>query len=270
MSFLSSIFGGNNTVQPSQINYTPSGFSSSGLNASTSGGTTNLSQNPQLSSAIGNLSSTFGQQANALGQLGATVQPGFSQLRQAGLNQINTQQQATTSNLRDTLAQRRVLGSSFANASISQNDAEFAQQKANFVAQSYLQEVQTSQQLIQQQYAAATQQFSTGINQMNFESGLAAQLTSSNNQINAQIAQANANLSQSAAEFNANQANQSAAGIGKLFGSLLTAPLTGGTSLFGMGVNSIFGGSQPTPNAADFGGPGIGTGGYNFLDAQAA
>lgn len=203
------------------INYQPQGFSTPGI--SYAGGGT-LSESPTLSGNVGSLQSTFGQQAGALARLNATVTPGFSQLRRAGLSQINTQQKATMSNLAENLSQRRILGSSFANASQSQTAAEFAQQKANFSAQSYLQELQASNQLTQEQYQASTQQYSTFINQSNIEAGIAANLTSQANSALASVATAQANLDA-----------QNSAGIGKFFGSLLTAP---GSSMFG----SMFGG----------------------------
>ena len=260
---MSSLFGGQlstNLQAPQlgaapQINYTPAGYGTAGGSASFAGGQYQFTPSAAATSAIDGLQSTFQQQANAYGALANTVQPGFSQLRRAGLNQINTQQQATTSNLRDNLAQRRVLGSSFGNASISNSDAEFAQQKANFTAQSYLQEVSTSQQLIQQQYQAATQSYAAGINQMNFDTGIAAQLTSQASSAMANMAQAQASIDQkqalSQAQLqqqydsmnNANSAtnisnnNASIAGIGKLAGtaaSIGLAPFTGGASLLAL------------------------------------
>lgn len=270
MSFL---FGGGSTpVQSPKINFPgPSGFNTAGGSASYSGGSYNFSPSAAQTSAIGSLQSTFGAQAGALGQLRQSVQPGFSQLRRAGLNQLNTQQQATTSNLRDNLAQRRILGSSFAQSSLSQNDAEFAQQKANFVAQSYLQEVQTSNQLIQEQYQAATQQYSVGINQMNFDTGIAAQLTSQATQASASVAEAQAKLDAQTAQFNATQKANADAGVGKLIGTLGGAAIGAFGGPAGSALGAKIGSSlfDPTPTAADYGGPGIGSGGFNFMDAQA-
>lgn len=271
MSFLSNLFGGPATVQPAQIKYQgPSGFSTAGTTASYSGGQYNINSTPQMNAQIGGLQQTFQNQAGALGQLASTVQPGFSQFRQAGLSSLANQQAANLSNLRDSLAQRRVLGSSFANSQISQSNADYAQNQANFIASSYLSELQASQSLVQQQYQAAAQSYQVGISQMNLDTQTAAQLTSQASALSAQMAQAQAGLDQQAAQFNANAQNQSALGIGKLVGGLLTAPLTGGTSLFGMGVSglgNLF--SSPYATSADAGSGGVGSGGYNFLDAQA-
>lgn len=225
MSFLSNLFGG-----APQINYQPAGFSAGGLSGGMSGGKYNIGESPGLQSQVGNVASTFGQAAGAFGKLGATVQPGFSQFRQAGLAQLAGQQSATTSNLRDALARRRVLGSSFGQDVLARSDAEFAQQKAQFEAQSYLQELDASNRLTQEQYQASVSQFKTYLDQSNLEAGIAAQLTASANQTMAQVATAQAQLDA-----------QNAAGIGKLVGTVAAigaAPFTGGASL---GALKLFG-----------------------------
>jgi hypothetical protein len=250
---MSSLFGGT-TISPSQINFNPAGqsFSSTGLTGTyTGGGGFNLAQSPALSSQVGQLQSTFGQAASAFGALGATVQPGFSQFRQAGLADIANQQAQATSNLSNNLAQRRVLGSSFAQNQLSNNAATFAQQQADFTAQSYIQELQASTQLTQQQFSAATQQFSTGINQMNFETGIAAQLSSQMTGIMSNIATAQAQLDQQAAQFNATQSSNALAGLGKLVGGFFGLGTGGGNTVGGnlvtgatSGIQNMFGGGQ--------------------------
>lgn len=248
MSFLKNLFGGGGPKAPNlgpapQINFSPAGFSGSGGSASFAGGQYGFTPSAASTSAIGNLASTFGQQAGALGQLRQSVAPGFSQFRQAGLRDLSNQQRATTSNLRDNLAQRRILGSSFAQDSLGRTNAEFEKQRTDFIAQSYLQEVATSQQLIQQQYQAAAQQYTVGINQMNFETGIAAHLTSQATSASAAVAEAQAridqtqSMNQATMQFNYDKMGADAsAGMGKLAGSLLTAP---GSSAFGQGASSL-------------------------------
>ena len=237
---------------PPQNNFTPQGFSSSGLSytpgSSIGGSTGTLSESPALQANIGGLQSTFAQGANAFGTLAASVGPGFNQLTKAGLNQINTQAKANLSTLNQNLSNRRIQGSSFANAQISQANADTEQQKANYVAQSFLQSLQASSQLTQQQYSMATQQYSTAISQSNIEAGLAAQLTSSNNGIMAQISQANTQLQMQ---------NQQAEGqaIGTLAGAVLGVPMGGGGFTGGGGVNS--GAFSPFGSAPSFGGGNI-------------
>lgn len=233
MSFLSNLFGGNSAPQ---INYTPSGITNP-TGFSIAGG--NVSQSPTLQSNISGLQSTFGQQANALGGLAATVQPGFSQITKAGLQQIGNTFKSNLSNLKDTLAQRRVLGSSFANSQISEAYANEAEQKANFTAQSYLESLQASYQLIQAQYTAQTQGYTAAINQSNIEAATAAQLTAANNTTAAQIATANAQL----------QA-QAQAGAGSFLGTLLG--LGTGTNNSTLGGSLLSGAGSLGSNVADY------------------
>jgi hypothetical protein len=225
-----------------QINYKPGGFNAGGIGAYMGGGGNyNLKESSGLQSQVGQLQSTFGQQASALGNLAQTVAPGFSLFRQAGLADIAGQGQANIANLRDTMAQRRILGSSFANSQISQANADIEKQRTDFIAQSYLQELNASNRLIQEQYHAATQQFQVGINQMNFEAGIAADLTKSANSAMASVATAQAKLDQESAMANAQ-------GMGQLAGTALgmVASPAAGAALFGStpqyGGGNILGG----------------------------
>lgn len=221
MSFLSNMFGGGSSALQ---NFQPAGFQTGGVSATFGGGKYNINQSPAMTQQIGQLQSTFGQQAQAFGNLAQTVQPGFSQMRQAQLSDLSTQQQALKSNLQQNLAQRRILGSSFAQNTLTQADAEYQKQRDQVIAQSYLAELNASNQLIQEQYQAASQQFAVGINQMNFDSGLAAQLTSQATSSMAAMAAAQAQLDA-----------KSAAGVGSFIGSILTAP---STSIIGKGLTA--------------------------------
>ena len=200
--------------------FQPAGFSSPGISGSYSGGSFNLTSSTPLSTQIGQLQSTFGKEATAFGNLAGTVTPGFSQFRQAGLADLTTQQQASRSNLQDNLAQRRIMGSSFANAQQSQQDAEFAAKRDQFIAQAYMQELQASNQIIQEQFTAKTQQFSTGINEFNLEAGLAADLSAKATSSMAQVAQAQAQLDA-----------QAQAGVGQFWGAIASAAIGGGSKM---------------------------------------
>jgi hypothetical protein len=213
--------------------FQPAGFTSSGFTGSYAGGSYGVAPTAGLSSTIGQLQSTFGKAATAFKNLGATVAPGFSQFRQAGLADLTTQQQAARSNLQDTLAQRRILGSSFANAQQSQQDAEFAAKRDDFIAQSYLQELQASNQLIQEQFQAATSKYQVGITQMNLEGTLAAELSG-------KITTTMASLAEEQAKLDA----QAATGVGGFFGTLAAAGIGAAGNIFkGAGTPA----AQPQP-----------------------
>jgi hypothetical protein len=237
---------------PAQINYQPKGFNAGGISASSgAGGTIRIKDSAGLKSQIGQLQSTFGQQASDLAALRGTVAPGFSQFRQAGLSDIATQGQASVSNLRDEMAKRRILGSSFANSQISQANADIEKARSDFIAQSYLQELSASNSLIQEQYQAATSGFKVGIDQMNFEAGIAAQLTQSANETMSKVATAQAQLDQQNAQANAEGIGKAIGlGVGMVTGSGAPAALFGSTPQYGGGnilAGDSYGGSSSNP-----------------------
>lgn len=239
MSFLGKIFGSGNDAP--RIQATSPNFSTPGYTGSfTPGVGYTLNPTNALSTTIGNLQSTFGQAASAFGNLAQTVAPGFSMFRRAGLRDLAFQQKGNISNLTKNLAQRRVLGSSFANASISQANADYDKNRADFIAQSYLQELSASQQLIQQEFTAKANEFKVGIDQMNLETSLAAQLTTNASSSMNQIAVAQAQLDEKNAEANAQ-------GLGKLLGMGLSLAsnfiLPGSGPFVGMALNAATGDS---------------------------
>jgi len=205
---LGGLLGGAGSSAPT-VNYTPPGFSAGGLNATFGNNGYTVSPSAGRSAAVGSVANTFGQQANALGQLASTVTPGFSALRSAQMSTLNNQRTAALGNLRQNLASRRVLGSSFAQDSLARADQDYQQTAANVQAQTYLQELQSSQQLIQQQYTAARGEFQTSIDEMNLEANLASSLTQ----------KASSSL-ESAAQTQADLDAKAAAGTGSFFGGL--------------------------------------------------
>lgn len=191
-------------------NFQPSGFTTPGLTATVGPtGALDLTRTPQLSGAITDVSRQFGLGASQLSGLREQVTPGFGRLTQAAKQNIESERRRTIGNLRENLARRRVLGSSFAQDALSRAEAEFAQKGAQMEAQNILAEIDMSTKLLQAETQNRVQQFSTILNQMNFESGLAAQLQSGINQAMQRNAEAQSQI-----------AAQSAAGIGGLIGTV--------------------------------------------------
>jgi hypothetical protein len=110
---------------------------------------------------------------------------------------------------------------SFANAQQSQQDAEFAAKREQFIAQSYLQELQASNQLTQEQFQASTQKFQVAINEMNLEGDIAAKLT-------AGATTALGNVATAQAELDA----KNAAGVGSFVGTLASAGIGAAGNIF--------------------------------------
>lgn len=80
--------------------------------------------------------------------LRARFKPGFSEVRAARLGATTAARQRGLSNLRDSLSQRRVQGSSFARAEEIQGENQFAQLEAEQQAQSFLEEVAINSELL--------------------------------------------------------------------------------------------------------------------------
>lgn len=205
---LGGLLGGLSSPAP-QINFTPSGFSGGGLAGSFANGSYGVTADPNRMAAVGGVANTFGQQANALGQIAGQWAPGFSALRNTQLTALNNNRAQAIGNLRDNLAQRRVLGSSFAQNSLASADQQYQDQISQTMAQTYLQELQATQQITQQQYTAARGQYQTMLDELNLEGGLSAQLSSQ-----ASAAMERASIAQ--AQLDA----QSAQGTGSFFGTL--------------------------------------------------
>lgn len=253
MSFLNNLLG--TSVQAPQINYTPTGFSGGGLSGLFGGGGFNVSGSAGRNAAVGGVANTFGQQAQDIAGLRQQFAPGQSQLLNTQLTQLQNNRTQALGDLRSNLAQRRVLGSSFAQNSLANADQTYQQQQQQVIAQSYMQDLQAQVQLQQQQYTAARGQFQTGLDEMNLEAGLASQLGSQASSAMASIAQTQAQLNLQAQTTNANNTMKTLGGIGSLIGLGLGGGF-GGLAGLGLGGGGMAGSSIPfTFGPSSFGGP---------------
>lgn len=192
--------------------YSRAGMDFRGLQSGLAGGMAGLSER---------LSGIGAEYENLRGQ----VTPGFGALTAAGLSQLESSKQKAIGNLRENLSRRRVLGSSFGADALSRAEAEFGMQKASFAADAKLQEIMAQSGLLEKGQGAIAQQaqqdlatiqqsseligkanetaimdFQSQLQQLNLESGMAAQLSSGISEIMAKNTQLNAQLT---AEFQA-------------------------------------------------------------------
>lgn len=254
MSFLGNLFNPpqvNTNIQAPNVNFAPPNFSGGGLSATFGSNGYSVSPSAARSSAVGNVASTFGQQAQDIGNLRQQWAPGSSALRTSLMSALQNNRTQALGNLRDNLAQRRVLGSSFAQNSLATADQEYQQKIQEVQAQTFMQELQAQQQLIQQQYTAARGQFQTGLDEMNLEAGMAADLTGRATSAMASAATTQAQLdlnaktaSLNAQEFNAGQNANYASGFGKFLGSAFGGPLSSAVSGIGSSISSSLAGSS--------------------------
>jgi len=170
------------------------------------------------------------------------VNPGFGALTDARVNAIRDQGSAADSDLKANLARRRVLGSSFGNADISTQKAEFAKQEADARARSFLEELDATTKLIDQKLnyqtaeIDATQSYvdkafsfdraadQVQLDELNQQLSIMTQLISGIQKMAQQNAQVEADY---AAQGAANR-GQFASGIGSSFGNLVGGFFGGG------------------------------------------
>lgn len=131
-----------------------------------------------------------------LSSLEGTITPGSSLVRKARLAQIENARNQAVGNLRDNLARRRVLGSSFGADALARTESEFAQQKSNAEAQSFLEEYQLNTDLLNREIGTVMTGIQKDLAELSAQTGLSLNFA----QIGAQMTQASAALAQQQAQ----------------------------------------------------------------------
>lgn len=151
----------------------------------------------ELNNILTNYSNSFGDNAASLKELLGQVEPGIGMLTKAGTaafenarTKLADRQRAAIGNLRDNLARRRVLGSSFASDALSRQDATYEQaandlatQEAQFRADAYQKELSQKIDLMNQISANTAQKFKSLLDQSNLESSIATNLATGGNSV---------------------------------------------------------------------------------------
>lgn len=206
-------------------NNRPVSVFSPGFDANFSNGGVRLDRNPAVQSALDRVNQSVAERLTGLRGLRMDVQPGFGRLtdaqRQAfelARERIGDAKRASVSTLRDNLARRGVLGSSFAQDSINRTGMEFDRQIAELgasegeaLSRSFLQELELTKNFLDEEFTTAVSGVTTALNQLNLEGQMAINI---------------ANRTQSAlaanAQLTAEIASANAKGAGQIVGSLLS------------------------------------------------
>lgn len=181
-------------------------------------------------------------------KLRGTIKPGYSGLRDARLGEVENARSRAIGDLRDSLARRRVLGSSFGDAQQAQVEREFGQAREQAQAQSFLEELDANMKLIDLE----SNQIFSGLQRDMAELGIAANFGTQMSDLVARNAQFQQQLA-------AQEAAAASEGIGSLLGLGLGTALTIGSSdsdslfgqLFSSGASSA--GSSALFNSAGSG-----------------
>lgn len=208
----------------------PDGTVSSGLDSAGSFGATTLG--PRLSRSLADIDA-----------LRAGLTPGFGKVTQARRGAIETARQRAVGDLRDTLARRRVEGSSFGNASIAQAEAEFGKAAAEADAQSYLEELDATTQLIAQENDLTYREATRALDEL---------------KLGAQYSQSFADLFARDAQIRQSLAAQDLAGRRQLYGQDLTSRRNVGVADLGQRRNLAA--DEESRAGSFFGGIGSGIG----------
>ena len=220
------LLGGGKQVTAPLQNFQPIGIGAGGFNFSRSGNNIVGGSTPERTGLVNQLSSLFRDQAGQIGGLRQQVAPGFSRIRQGlmeslgrqrttRLGQIETERTRALGDLRENLARRRVLGSSFAQDALSRGEAEFTRQKDVALSEigqqealadyeATLKEIDTTRQLMTQEFDLARGSVGSILENMNLEASVAAGLAtgataalSKNAQVQSDLLQKQANNKQS-------------------------------------------------------------------------
>lgn len=237
----------------------PSTFSGGGLTSGFDPRTrsVSLTSSPERAGLVSSIASRFGEQAGLVAGLRARVAPGMSDLRSVRLQEIENARRSSVSNLRDNLARRRVLGSSFADDAMQRAEIGFAQEKERVQAETFLQEIDLTNQFIQQEYDLQRSEFSTQLNELNLQADLAANLTAQANDVLKTNASLQADLAMGSANYRANILNtQTQAALAQ---SQLDAGAQGGAgrligTIGGAAIGGYFGGPAGAQAGASIGG----------------
>ena len=206
----------------------PKSVNTPGLNIVSKKGGLTATRTAETTGLLEQLGLINKDQAARLGGLIEQVKPGVGALTEARLTGLGNVRRRTIGDIRENLARRRVLGSSFAQDAITRAEREFAEQEAELRASSFLQELELTNQLSQQQADALRSTVLTGLEQSNFEAQLAVNFANRTQAVMGQIGQFQAQLSA-----------QAQSGLGAFFQPAISA-IGGAVS---QGVQSLF---QPT------------------------
>lgn len=182
----------------------PIDISAGGLSGKYNNGRLSVTASGVRRGLVNSLSSTSLGQADLIAGLRGQIAPGMSGLRTARLREVENARQASISNLRDNLARRRVLGSSFGEDAATRAELEFAQQADKVAAESFLQELDLTNQLIGQEFDLRRESFSTKLNELNLQADFATNLSAQATQTLTASAQLQSQLAMTEAQWRSN------------------------------------------------------------------
>lgn len=139
-------------------------------------GAINMGRTAESQGFMDKLLAGLGTDENAFTELLSQIRPGFGRLSAERGREVDQARERGVSNLRDQLAKRRVLGASFANDQIGSLERQYMMDKDKVLAEAWQQEMEATTQALTARSAARNQTISTALNEIQFETGVGAQL----------------------------------------------------------------------------------------------
>lgn len=176
MKGIKTLITGESSAKGKLKRFQPAGFSSPGLSGrfNQATNTFDVTRSSALTQGLGRLQARLGERASAFRELRGSS--AFDDLIRGRVDAIRRAGSRTVGNLREQLTQRRVVGSSFAQREVSSTEALFAKEEKLARAEGRRDQLSAEAGLIDQEFQASVQAASVMVDQMNLETGLAAQM----------------------------------------------------------------------------------------------
>lgn len=185
---VSGLFGGKSKSEGILQRFRPTGFNTAGATGSMVNGSFQVSPTAARTTAVQDVVAGLRGRGQAFGGLREQVTPGFgrlTQIRQEGLrtrlSALRGERTRAVGNVREQLARRRLQGSSFQASEVSRAESMFAREEdalradANQQeAEAFIQELGLNAELITQEFGSRVEAAMTVLNDLNFDTQVAA------------------------------------------------------------------------------------------------
>lgn len=148
-----------------------------GADISTAGDVVSLTPSAARDVAVRGLAESGFAAGRDIRGLREKVTPGFGALTESRVSTVRGARDRALGNLRENIARRKIAGSSFASDALTRAEAEFSKQEADVRAQSVLEELDLTRRLITDESEVRTKSLLSQLSQMNFETELVNQFS---------------------------------------------------------------------------------------------
>jgi len=159
----------------------------------------------------------------AYGDLLGRIRPGFGALSDSAVQTLENAKMKAVGNLRSQLAQRRVLGASFANDQEASVRNQYDQDIQRAKAEAMVQELTMTQAVIQDRSTARLNTINQGLSQINYETGVGATLMANTQNNMMKLSDAQTDIAKTLAGIQA----QAAVARGNIRANLSSIPIQG-------------------------------------------